>query len=103
MAMPNVEQILLPSDDNQVNAIVGNGKVVNASDMVMAYSFDRDAGAAFTGVLEGSAGGIVWTQIATLAASGEGVIPEQYMMVRARITVGGAIGANTLLRYHGKS
>ena len=43
-----------------------------------------------------------WTLITALAASGQGVVPPQYNLVRVDITVGGALGAGTDLIISGK-
>jgi hypothetical protein len=68
-----------------------------------AYSFVRDAGAAFTGALEGSVTGHDnWTTIVNLNATGIGDIAGHYNFVRANVTVGGALGATTALTVVGK-
>ena len=66
------------------------------------YDFIRGVGAAFTAALEGSVSGRNWTLITALAASGQGVVPPQYNLVRVDITVGGALGAGTDLIISGK-
>jgi len=66
------------------------------------FDFIRDGGAAFTAVLQGSVGKLSWTDIQSLAASAQGVIPAHYNWVRINVTVGGALGTTTQLRVAGK-
>ena len=66
------------------------------------FDFIRGAGAAFTASLEGSVSGRNWTAFDGLTASVQGVIPTQYNLVRLNVTVGGALGTNTLLVISGK-
>lgn len=61
------------------------------------YDFVRGAGAGFTASLDGSVGRKNWTQISALAASAQGVIPDNYNFVRVVVSVAGAEGTGTSL------
>lgn len=101
MGMLNFHILDIPSEDGGVNAAVGVGSVVNASDLVAGYSYQRGTGA-YTATLQGSVAGQIWADIATLDADGQGVIPSHYTQVRVKVTVIGAIGTSQV-RYFGKS
>lgn len=102
MGMPNSEILQFPSNDAQITAAIGTGKVVNASDIVAGYDYQHDGDSEYTAVLEGSVAGKNWTDIVELSESGQGLVPAHYTQVRIKVTVAGAIG-DSVLMYMGKS
>jgi hypothetical protein len=85
-------------------ATVASGPEVDVGQLGgKGYDFKRDAGAAFTGVLEGSVAGKNWTTIVALAASAQGAISDHYTSVRVTVSVGGAVGPTTELMVAGRT
>ena len=102
MSFPESTNVTIPSTEGTVPT--GAGPEVDISQLAPASKgsdFLRDAGAAFTAVLEGSVTGRTWTTIIALAASGQGAITGHYNRVRVNVSVGGALGATTDLRVAG--
>lgn len=83
-------------------AVVGTTELEVRQMSDKGYDFIRDAGAAFTATLEGSVSGRNWTSITTLAASGQGAVPDHYNLVRVNVSGAGAIGNDTQLIISGK-
>ena len=97
MSMPLFEAITIPA------VLSGASNQVDLCGLFdKGYTYVRDAGAGFTGVLEGSVAGLNWTTIVALAASGQGAIPAQYNFCRVTVSVAGALGATTALMLAGK-
>ncbi len=83
------------------NALVGSGAVMDVAQMSeKGYEIVRGLGAAIAGNIEGSVAGGVWTTIAAIAASGQGVVPVHYNKIRLTLTTGGAI--DTVIKICGK-
>lgn len=100
MGMPNGFEMEIPN--NGTNAIVGESKAYNASDLVAGFDYTRGGTAAFDGNLIGSVGNRQWSVIHDLSASGQGAIPAHYRLVKIVITDAGVLGASKAW-YHGKS
>lgn len=66
------------------------------------FSYYQGAGKAFTGTLQGSVLGDVWTDVDALAGSSEGVWPAYFNLARIKITVGGVAGTGTRTGVAGK-
>lgn len=98
--MLNSFEIEIPND-GVGNATVGSSKAYSIPDRVCAFSFVRGGAAAFTGNLEVSIGGQIWSTLQSMAASAEGEIDPYYRFVRATVTGAGALGDSEAW-YHGK-
>jgi len=103
MGMPNNFKIDIPLNNAGDTVLAEDGIVHAATDIVAGYDFTLDGGASFTGQLLGSVAGQNWTEIDDLTASGQGEIPAHYRYIKTKFSVGGALGATTLLQYNGKS
>ena len=102
MAFPENKLVELPQNPAGT-VVVGVGTTVEVRQMMeKGYDFTRGAGAGFTAVLEGSVRGQNWTTIVNLNASGQGAISGHYNLVRANVSVGGALGTGTELYASGK-
>ena len=66
------------------------------------YSYSQGVGKAFTGALEASVAGDLWTSIDALGASAQGSIAAHYNYVRLNITAKGVPGTNTRIVLAGK-
>lgn len=66
------------------------------------YSYYQGVGKAWTGSLQGSVLGDVWTDIDACAASAEGAIPVHFNYARFNVTGAGVIGTGTRIGIAGK-
>ena len=66
------------------------------------FSYLQGVGKAFTGTLQGSVIGDVWTDVDALAASNDDEWPSYYNYARVKVTVAGAPGAGTRVVVVGK-
>lgn len=94
MANPDLQAVSIPAVAGGIGAERRIDQIVPAS---KGYDFMRDPAAAFTGQLEASVGGLNWTNIVALAASGQGTIAAHYNHVRVNVTVAGVLGATTCM------
>jgi hypothetical protein len=102
MSFPETVQIQIPNDGAvpplAVAAIGPEVRIDQLAPGSKGYDFVRDPGAAFTANLEGSVNGRHWDVVVGLAASGQGAIPTHLNLLRANVSIGGALGATTDLR-----
>lgn len=66
------------------------------------FAITRGAGAAWTGTIQGSVNGVVWSDIAVLDVTKQGGIDGFINWVRLNVTVAGALGTATALWVAGK-
>ena len=85
MSISNVSFVSIPTSG--VNAIVGSSAAVRCGDTIVGYEIKVGSSTAFTGTLQGSVGGEVWTDIDDFSASSNGLVPAYYQFVRVNVTV----------------
>lgn len=66
------------------------------------FSYLQGTGKAFTGTLQGSVLGDVWTDVDAFAASNDDEWPDYFNYARVKITGAGVIGTGTRIAVAGK-
>lgn len=106
MGMPYAFVIPIPNDaavpPAVLQATLGNGAAVHlCACEALGYDMKLDAAATWTGNLEASVDGSVWTVIAAVATA-QGALGEHYHFARVAVTGAGNYGDSTLVRIAGK-
>lgn len=101
MSFPEILLMNIPND-GAGNAVLGQGIPADARQFYqrIGYDFKRDGGT-WTGNVEASVAGNVWTVITALTVSAQGGIVDHYNYVRVNVTGAGLLG-NDELRIAGK-
>lgn len=107
MGMPYAWQLDIPNDAPVVppavlQATLGNGTPshLEAAE-ALGYDMTLDGAATWTGNLEASVDGTVWTVIAAVATA-QGALGEHYQYARVAVTAPGDYGDTTSVRVFGK-
>jgi hypothetical protein len=106
MGMPYAWVLPIPNDaavpPAVLQATLANGAAVHlCACEALGYDIELDAAATWTGNLEASVDGAVWTVIAAIATA-QGALGEHYHYARVAVTGAGDYGDDTLVRIFGK-
>lgn len=106
MGMPYSWMLPIPNDGAVLPAVlqatIGNGTAVNlCACEALGYDIEMDAAATWTGNLEASVDGTVWTVIAAVATA-QAALGDHYQYARVAVTGAGDYGDATRVRIFGK-